>query len=68
MSNRQCIFDSIESQYTFGRYKGLSLADVLDFYPSYFSWSITECDGVECVLTENAISQIKALYPEILFS
>ena len=68
MSNRLCIFDSIESQYNFGKYKGLSLADVLDIDPSYFYWSINECDGVQCMLTEDSISQIKVVYPETHFS
>ena len=58
-----CHFESIENQFNFGRYNGLSLADVLDINPSYLSWCVKHCTGVIFKLEDTAIDEIKIVYP-----
>lgn len=66
MSNLRCNFESIEDQFNFGRYRGLSLADVLDINPSYLSWCVKHCTGVIFQLEDKVIEEIKIVYPKFL--
>ncbi|RXI23361.1 MAG: hypothetical protein C7K11_06360 [Candidatus Amulumruptor caecigallinarius] len=59
-----CTFETIEDQFNFGRYKGLSLADVLDINPSYLDWCVKHCSAILVVLFDYAVFQIKEVYPE----
>lgn len=61
-----CNFESIEDQFNFGRYYGLSLADVLDINPSYLSWCVKHCTGVIFQLQDKVIEEIKIVYPHFL--
>lgn len=63
---RKCNFSSIEDQFNFGRYNGLSLADVLDINPSYLSWCVKHCTGVIFQLEDTALEEIKIVYPNFL--
>ena len=62
----KCKFSSIEDQFNFGRYRGLSLADVLDINPSYLDWCVKHCTGVIFQLDDFVIAQIKTVYPNFL--
>ncbi len=59
-----CQFESIDDHFNFGRYNGLTLADVLDINPSYVEWCINSCDGVYFLLEQEVINQIEIAYPE----
>lgn len=61
-----CNFKSIENQFNFGRYHGLSLADVLDINPSYLSWCVKNCTGVIFQLQDKVIEEIKIVYPHFI--
>lgn len=63
---RRCNFASIEDQFNFGRYNGLSLADVMDINPSYLSWCIKYCTGVIFQLQDEALEEIKIVYPNFI--
>lgn len=64
MSKSVCYLDSIDDLLNFGRYQGLSLADVMDINPSYIEWCVFQCDGIHFIITDNAIDQLKIVYPE----
>ena len=68
MCKRLCQLDSLEDHFNFGRYNGLTLADVLDINPSYVDWCVKECDGIHFLIGDKAISQIKIAYPEFFMS
>lgn len=68
MSLPTCIFHSISDNFNFGKYKGLSLADVLEINPSYFFWCINRCDGLHFLVEDNVLIQIKNAFPEIVLS
>ena len=59
-----CRFMTIENIFTFGRYKGLSMADVLDINPSYIIWCNQYCTNGEFIMFDKVINQIKVVYPE----
>lgn len=61
-----CRFDSIGDLFNFGKYNGLSLADVLDINPSYISWCVKHCTGVICQLEDIVIEEIKIAYPDFI--
>lgn len=52
---------TLESRFTFGRYKGLTLADVMDLNPEYLSWCVTHIE--EFLLHDDALEQIRIVYP-----
>ncbi len=58
-----CNFQTLENQFNFGRYNGLSLADVLDINPSYIEWCVKYCTGVIFRLEDKVIEEIKIVYP-----
>lgn len=62
----KCNFRSIEDQFNFGRYRRLSLADVLDINPSYLNWCVKHCTGVIFQLEDDVIEEIKTVYPNFL--
>lgn len=61
-----CLFKSIGDQFNFGRYNQLSLADVLDINPSYLSWCVKYCTGVIFQLHDDALEEIKIVYPHFI--
>ena len=61
-----CHFKSIEDQFNFGRYNGLCLADVMDINPSYLSWCVKYCTGVIFQLHDEALEEIKIVYPHFI--
>ena len=63
MSIRRCEFYSLEDQFNFGRYRGLSLADVLDINPSYLDWCVKHCTGMAFLLQSSVIEEMKLVYP-----
>ena len=59
MKNR--VFTSLESRFTFGKYKGLTLADVMDINPDYVVWCVTTID--DFLLYDSALEQMVHVYP-----
>ncbi|MCQ2345893.1 MAG: hypothetical protein MJZ82_03915 [Paludibacteraceae bacterium] len=58
----RCVeFTSLESRFTFGRYKGLTLADVMDINPEYLIWCVTTIE--QFLLYDNALEEIRIAYP-----
>ena len=63
-----CRFNTISDRFNFGKYKGLSLADVLDIDPEYVGWCAYNCTIIQFVIEEQAISEIRKAYPEVNLS
>lgn len=64
MSKPICRFESIKTRFNFGKYKGLSLSDVMEINPSYLEWCLSKCDGIHVLIDESVISQLKKAFPE----
>lgn len=59
-------FTSLESRFTFGRYNGLTLADVMEINSEYLVWCITSIEGF--LLHDEALEQIRIVYPDFHIS
>ena len=63
-------FRTIGSLFTFGRYKDLSLSDVLDMNPGYVYWCmahLTPMSSRLCFYIDDfAMNEISALYPQFI--
>lgn len=64
MTLRSCQFSSLADTFNFGKYCGITLADVLDINPSYIVWCVKHCDGIHFLLDDKALSQIKIVFPD----
>ncbi|MBD5422724.1 MAG: hypothetical protein HDR49_06830 [Bacteroides sp.] len=60
---RVCILESLSDKYNFGKYKGLTLADSLELNPSYVEWCVKHCTGVDFILTDVAVEELRIAYP-----
>lgn len=57
---------SLESRFTFGRYRGLTLADVIDLNPTYVVWCVLTI--LEFRLHDTALEEIRQVYSYFPFS
>lgn len=57
---------SLESRFTFGRYRGLTLADVIDLNPTYVVWCVLTV--LEFRLHDTALEEMQQVYPYFPFS
>lgn len=59
-------FTSLESQFSFGQYNGLTLADVMEINSEYLVWCVTSIEGF--LLHDEALEQIQTVYPDFQIS
>ena len=64
MSKLMCHFESIENRFNFGKYKDLSLSDVMEINPTYLEWCLSKCEVVNILIEDNVISQLRTVFPE----
>ncbi len=64
MPRLTCRFKSIADCFNFGRYKNLTLADVLEIDSSYLKWCLCKCGGVNFLIEDETIMQIRRAFPE----
>lgn len=64
MNKLICQFKSIENRFNFGKYKDLSLSDVMEINPTYLEWCLSKCEVVNILIEDNVISQLRTLFPE----
>ena len=60
------IIASISAIFEFGKYENLSISDVIEIDPSYIKWSMMNVE--DFILDDNAIDEIKLLYPDFIIS
>lgn len=61
------VFFEISDVFKFGRYKGLSLSDVLDLNPDYIKWCMYNV-SFPFWLSENVLQEIERVYPSFLIT
>lgn len=64
----QCRINTLSDHFNFGKYNGLTLADVLDINPNYLEWCILNCTSGFLTIEESALIEIRKAYPEIYLS
>ena len=63
-------FEHIDDEFDFGKFKGMSLSDVMDINPDYIVWCMLNIDSKFCefVITDTAISELKSVYPHFMIT
>lgn len=63
-------FEHIDDEFDFGKFKGLSLSDVMDINPDYIVWCMLNIDSHFCdfVITDTALSELKSVYPHFMIT
>lgn len=59
------IFCSVDDKFTFGKYRDLTLCDVIEINPEYISWCVA---NVDIAFSEDCIMEIKEMYPYFIIS
>lgn len=60
------LFEHINDKFTFGKYCGYTLSDVLDKNEEYVDWCMMNIDCF--VLSNEAMDEIKKIYPDFIIS
>lgn len=60
------IITSVSELFIYGKYKNLSISDVLVINPLYIVWCMINID--DFILTNDAIAEIRLLYPNFIIS
>ena len=58
-------FEHMDDEFDFGKYKGLSLSDVMDINPEYIIWCMLNiCNNQYCefIISDEAMKELKAIY------
>lgn len=58
-------FKHIDDEFDFGKYKGLSLSDVMDINSEYIIWCMLNiCNNQYCefIISDEAMKELKAIY------
>lgn len=63
-------FEHIDDEFDFGKFKGLSLSDVMDINSDYIVWCMLNVDNNSCdfIITDTALSELKSVYPHFMIS
>ena len=64
-------FQHIDDEFDFGKYKGLSLSDVMDINPEYIIWcmmNISNNQYCSFIITDEAMQELRSVYPEFLIT
>ena len=57
---------NLDSIFTFGKFKGKTVKEVIELQPSYLDWCLKSIDSFS--ISENVITEIKANKPDFTFS
>lgn len=66
MTTTLYLFDHISDKFTFGKYCGYTLSDVLDKNEEYVDWCMMNVEGF--VLTDEVMDEFKKIYPDFIIS
>ncbi len=64
-------FQHIDDEFDFGKYKDLSLSDVMDINPEYIIWcmmNISNNQYCSFIITDEAMQELRSVYPEFLIT
>lgn len=60
-------FRHIDDEFDFGRFKGLSLSDVIEISPDYIVWCMFNVTHTPFIISDEAMYELSVLYPKITF-
>lgn len=60
-------FRHIDDEFDFGKFKGLSLSDVIEISPDYIVWCMFNVTHTPFIISDEAMHELSVLYPKITF-
>lgn len=57
-------FNTLNDKFHFGKYKGKSIGEVLQYDPGYITWCNNNVDPERCYFTEDLLHQISESFPD----
>ena len=57
-------FNTLSDKFNFGKYKGKSIGEVLQYDPGYITWCNNNVDPERCYFTEDLLHQISESFPD----
>lgn len=60
-------FRHIDDEFDFGKFKGLSLSDVMEFSPDYIIWCMFNVTHTPFIISDEAMYELSVLYPKFTF-
>lgn len=60
-------FGHIDDEFDFGKFKGLSLSDVMDISPQYIEWCVFNVSNLLFVISDEAMEELSTIYPTYSF-
>lgn len=60
-------FRHIDDEFDFGKFKGLSLSDVMDIYPQYIIWCMFNVTHSPFIISDEAMKELSIIYPNFTF-
>lgn len=64
-------FRHIDDEFDFGKYKGLSLSDVMDINPEYITWcmlNISNSQYCTFIITDKAVQELVTIYRDFILT
>lgn len=61
------LFEHIDDEFNFGKFKGLSLSDVMDICPHYIVWCMFNVTYSPFIITDEAMKELSIIYPQFKF-
>lgn len=58
------VFNSLSDNFHFGKYKGKSIGEVLQYDPGYITWCNNNVDPEHCYFTQDLLHQISESFPD----
>ena len=59
-------FNHIDDEFDFGKFKGLSLSDVMDISPQYIVWCMFNVINLPFVISDEAMKELSMIYPSFI--
>ena len=61
-------FEHIDDKFTFGKFSGCTLGEVLTFNPEYVDWVVKNVNGRICIIEDSAIEEMKLIFPNFMIT
>ena len=61
-------FEHIDDKFTFGKFSGCTLGEVLTFNPEYVDWVVKNVNGRICIIEDSAIQEMKLIFPNFIIT
>ena len=61
---KDCVFEHIDDAFTFGKYRNMTLSDIIEFDPNYIEWCQKNTQNV--LFLDSVVEEIKSAYPEFV--